>query len=147
MLRASLTRSRPLEHYSRLASSEGGQQQQQPGKPHRNHEFSVSHALSMLECDAKVLTSPLAPGYAWFGRLHFPMLEYVHALRYLRNSSSGGASRRVWCVLGENYEAQAGEPKPGSPSLGSACGGDGDSITEGTRVGDGGATDRVGHVG
>lgn len=101
----------------------------------------------MLERDANLLTSPLARGYAWFVRLHFPMLAYVHVLRYLRDSSSGGASRRVWCVLSENYEAHAGEPKPESPSLGSECGGDGDAITGGTRVGDGGATDRVGLVG
>lgn len=71
--RASLARSRLLEHYCRLSSSKGSQQQQQPGDPQRNDESSVSHALRMLECDAKLLTSPLSRGYAWFVRLHFPM--------------------------------------------------------------------------
>lgn len=109
--RASLARSRLLEHYSMLASSEGGQQQQQPGVPQRNDESSVSHALRMLECDAKLLRSPLVRGYAWFVRLHFPMLAYVHVLRYLRGCPSGGASCRAWRVLGESYEAHAAEPK------------------------------------
>jgi len=105
--RGSLARTRLLEHYSCLASSEG--QQQQPGA--QREEASVSHALSMLECDAKVLLSPLAHGYAWFVRLHFPMLAYVHVLRYLRGCPSGDTSRRAWRVLGESYGAHAAEPK------------------------------------
>lgn len=109
--RASLARSRLLEHFSRLASSKGDQQQQQPGDPKRNDKSSVSNALRMLECDAKLLTSPLSRGYAWFVRLHFPMLAYVHVLRYLRSSPLGDASSRAWRMLSESYEAHAAEPK------------------------------------
>lgn len=64
----------------------------------------------------QLLTSPLARGYAWFVRLHFPMLAYVHVLRYLKRGrfplGEGASSRReAWRVLGESYAAHAAEPK------------------------------------
>lgn len=65
----------------------------------------------MLECDAKLLASHLSRRFAWFVRLHFPMLVYVHVLRYLHGRPSGSVSRRSWRVLGESYEAHAAEPK------------------------------------
>lgn len=80
-------------------------------------EASLSFALTMLQCDAKLLTSPLSRGFAWFVRLNFPMLAYVHALRYLRGSRGGGdgghtdLTRKAWRVLSESYEAHAADPK------------------------------------
>lgn len=114
--RASLARTRLLEHYSSLVPPDGTQQQQQQPGARRDEESSVLHALRMLECDARLLTSPLARGYAWFVRLHFPMLAYVHVLRYLKRgrfpSGEGASSRReAWRVLGESYAAHAVEPK------------------------------------
>lgn len=118
--RGSLARTRLLEHYSSLVPPEEGQQQQKQQqqqylRARRDNESSVIHALRMLECDARLLTSPLAQGYAWFVRLHFPMLAYVHVLRYLKRGRlpPGGASsrREAWRVLGESYAAHAAEPK------------------------------------
>lgn len=65
----------------------------------------------MLECDANLLTSHLAGGFAWFVRLHFLMLAYVHVLRCLRGCPLGSASSPVWRVLGDSYEEHAAEPK------------------------------------
>lgn len=109
----------------------------------------------MLECDAKLLTSHLARGFAWFVQLHFPMLAYVHVLRYLRGSPSGGASmvRAGRKIPDAHRGAQCGRchPRrlhPAHPAgLRSAWGGDGDATTGGTKVGDGGATARVGPAG
>ncbi|KAG8166931.1 hypothetical protein KVR01_002620 [Diaporthe batatas] len=80
-------------------------------------EASLSYALTMLECDAKLLVSPLSRRFAWFARLNFPMLAYVHVLRYLRGRRGGGGGsdttliRKAWRVLSESYEAHAAEPK------------------------------------
>lgn len=144
--RGSLARTRLLEYYSRLVSAEAGschhnqqqeqQQQQQQGQQHKEQsgtgkcresmdrdededEASLSYALTMLECDAKLLTSPVSRGFAWFARLNFPMLAYVHVLRYLRGRRGGGGggggdtalTRKAWRVLSESYEAHAAEPK------------------------------------
>ncbi|ORY62367.1 uncharacterized protein BCR38DRAFT_410790 [Pseudomassariella vexata] len=104
MVRVFSARHRLLEHYSRHASLEVQQTEEQ-------RQASVSCALSMLECDAKLLTSPVVKGYYWFVYFHFPMLAHVHILRYLREQPESDQSRMAWKILSENYEAHVMKPK------------------------------------
>lgn len=65
--RGSLARHRLLDHYSRHSTSS-----EQPTNAQRS--AAISYALSMLECDTKLRTSPLTKGYLWLADFYFPAL-------------------------------------------------------------------------
>jgi len=97
--RGYLAKIRLLEHYSRLSGSSMDQTDTQ-----RN--AAISYALRMLECDTKLMNSPLTMGYRWLLCFHFPFPAYIHILQDLRKRPAGDHTENAWEVMGDNYEAR-----------------------------------------
>lgn len=90
--RGFLARSRLIEFYSRCAvkpsamllseqSPVGGSNYPIPTESQR--EDSLRNALFMLECDTRLLMSPLTQGYLWLMDHNFPILAYFQNVQHL----------------------------------------------------------------
>ncbi|KAK9319080.1 C6 zinc finger domain protein [Lipomyces orientalis] len=100
MTRGHLAKNRLLEHYSRHSTSSVQQTDTQ-------REAAISHALSMLECDTKLMTSPLTKGYLWLLHFYFPFTAYIHILQGLRKRPpTEDHAEKAWEVMSDNYEAR-----------------------------------------
>lgn len=104
--RAYLARTRLLEHYSRISTSSAPQTEPQ-------RAAAVSHALSMLECETKLRTSPLTKGFLWHVDSNVPALAYVHILNVLKKRPEDDHAERAWEIMSDNYEARAAYCKAG----------------------------------
>lgn len=96
--RGYLAKNRLLEHYSRFPRSSVKQTDAQ-------RDAAISYTLSMLECDMKLMTSPLTRGYHWFIHFHFPFPAYIHIAQDLRMRPVSGHAERTWEIMSDNYEA------------------------------------------
>jgi hypothetical protein len=97
--RGFLARNRLLEHYSKHSTSASV-------RPTDSQRITaLSHALSMLECDTKLRTSPLTKGYLWLVDSHPPALAYLHIVNDMRKRPADEHAGRSWDVIGDNYEA------------------------------------------
>ncbi|RYP24670.1 hypothetical protein DL765_000397 [Monosporascus sp. GIB2] len=99
MARGCLAKSRLLEHYARYSTTSAQQTDTQ-----RN--AAISHALRMLECDTKLMTSSLTRGYHWFLHFHFPFPAYIHILQNLKKRPAEDYAEKAWDVMSNNYEAR-----------------------------------------
>lgn len=97
--RGYLAKNRLLEHYSRYPRSSVQQTDVQ-------RDAAISHALSMLECDTNIKTSPLTKRYRWFVEFHFPFFAYIHIVQDLRLRPFGDHAERCWETMSDNYEAR-----------------------------------------
>ena len=97
--RGQIAKTRLLEHYSRFPRSSVPQTDAQ-----RNG--AIYHALSMLDCDTKLMTSPLTKGYRWFTDWYFPFPGYIHLVQDLRMRPVSEHAQRTWEIMTENYEAR-----------------------------------------
>ncbi|PLB50139.1 hypothetical protein P170DRAFT_463409 [Aspergillus steynii IBT 23096] len=99
MTRGHLARSYLVEHYSRCSSSSS-----RPGDAQR--DAAMSHALSMLECDTKIMTSPLTQGFLWSLHFNFPFFAYIYIIQDLKERPISKQAERAWEVMSDNYEAR-----------------------------------------
>jgi hypothetical protein len=97
--RTYLAKCRLVEHYSRCSSSSVHQTQAQG-------DAAISYALSMLECDTKILTSPLTKGFLWLTHFYFPFPAYIQLLQDLRRRPVSENAEQAWEVMSDNYEAR-----------------------------------------
>lgn len=97
--RGYLAKNRLLEHYSRFPRSSVQQTDVQ-------RDAAISHALSMLECDTNLMTSPHTTGYLWFVHVHFPFPAYIHIVQDLRMRPVSDHAERTWEIMSDNYEAR-----------------------------------------
>jgi hypothetical protein len=104
--RGHLAKNRLLDHYARNSSVPQTDTQR---------DTVVSHALRMLECDTKLMNSPLTKGYQWFLHLHFPFPAYFHIAQDLKRRPTAGHAERSWTVLNDNYAARFGAMKKMNP--------------------------------
>ncbi len=74
-------------------------------KHHQSVDTTVSFALRILECDTKLMTSPLTKRYLWLIRLHFPFPAYVHLLQDLKRRPLEHHAGQRWEVISINYKA------------------------------------------
>jgi len=95
--RAHIAKHRLLEYYAEYS---GPSAQQTDAQRHT----AISHALRMIECDTKLIMSPLTKGYTWFLNLYFPMPAYIHIVQDLRRRPLIPLAERCWEVMSENYE-------------------------------------------
>jgi Fungal specific transcription factor domain len=96
--RARLSKCRLLEHHSRYSSSSV-----RPTEAQR--DAATSHALSLLKCDTKIMSSPLTKGFAWLNHAYFPFPAYIQIVQDLRRRPISDQSRHAWEVMSENYDA------------------------------------------
>ena len=96
--RAYLAKARLMEHHWRYSSISGRQTEEQ-----RN--IATSHALGMLKCDTKIMTSPLTKGFRWLNLFRFPFPAYVQILQDLRRRPMSEQARHAWAVMSDDYDA------------------------------------------
>ncbi|RYP50879.1 hypothetical protein DL768_003714 [Monosporascus sp. mg162] len=99
--RGYLAKCRLHEHYSRYSESCEHQTEAQ-------RDVALSYALGMLECDTKIMSSPLTKGYTWLLHFHFPFPAYIHIARDLRKRPAGRLAEQAWQVMSDNGEARLG---------------------------------------
>lgn len=97
--RGYLAKNHLLEHYSRFPRSSIQQTDVQ-------RDAAISHALSVLDCDTKLRTSPLTKRYLWFINFHFPFVAYIHLVQDLKMRPVSDHAERIWEIMTDNYEAR-----------------------------------------
>ena len=105
--RAYLAKCHLLEHYSSCPSSSVHQMESQ-------RDAAISYALSMLECDTKIMTSSVTKGFRWLIHIYFPFTAYIHLVQNLKRRPSGNQAERAWEMMDANFEARFGALKTGS---------------------------------
>ena len=96
--RAYLAKCQLLEHHSRLSGSNVCRTDAQ-----RN--AATSHALRFLECDTKIMKSPLTKGFRWLNDFYFPFPAYIQILQDLRRRPMSDQAQNAWETLSDNHEA------------------------------------------
>lgn len=99
MARGYIAKYRLIEYYSTFSRSSVHQTEVQ-------RDAANSHALRMLKCDTKLMTSPLTKGYLWLVRNYFPFPAYLHIVQDLRRRPVGDHAEYVWEKMNDNYEAR-----------------------------------------
>lgn len=59
----------------------------------------------MLECDTKIMTSPLTKGFLWLNHLLFPFPAYIQIVQDLKRRPISEQARQAWEVMSDNFEA------------------------------------------
>ncbi|KAE8384571.1 hypothetical protein BDV23DRAFT_189091 [Aspergillus alliaceus] len=94
MARGQLAKNRLLDHYSKCSSLQQTDAQR---------DTAISYALTILECDTKLMTSPLTKRYLWLTQNHFPFPAYIHILKDLKNRPIVECVDRIWATMSDNY--------------------------------------------
>ena len=95
--RANLARCRLLEHHSRLSGSNVCRTDAQ-------RDAATSHALRFLECDTKIMASPLTKGFRWLNDFHFPFPAYIQVVQDLRRRPMSEIAHKAWETISDNHE-------------------------------------------
>lgn len=98
--RGYLAKDRLVEHFSRFSRLSMQQTDAQ-------RDAAISYALTMLECDTKLMTSPLTKGYLWYVQFHWPFLAYIHITQDMRRRPVGDRAEQTWETMSDNYEARS----------------------------------------
>lgn len=88
-----------VEHYSRYPLFSN-----QPTEADRNAAFG--HALSILDCDAKVVSSHLTQGFRWFSNFYFPFPAYMHIIQELKRRPLSDQADQAWITMSTNFHAR-----------------------------------------
>ena len=95
--RGQLAKNRLLEHYLKYASMQ---------QTDKQRDIAISHALRIIECDTKLMTSPLTKGYRWLIDFYFPFPAYIYILKDLRKRPMLEYADRVWRTMSDNCKAR-----------------------------------------
>ena len=98
--RGHLAKCRLMEHYSRFSSSS-----LDPTEAQR--EAANNHALSMLVCDTKIMTSPLTKGYVWLLYWYFPFLAYIQLFQDMSRRPVFEQANHAWEIMSDNFDAHS----------------------------------------
>lgn len=97
--RAYLANCRLMEHHSRYSDPSVHEMEAE-------RDAAIVHALSRLQCDTKLATSPLTKGFLWLAHLYFPFPAYIFVVQDLRRRPIYEKAEQAWEVMSDNYEAQ-----------------------------------------
>jgi transcription factor-like protein len=101
MTRAQLAKYRLVEHYSKFFNPSMHQTDAQ-------RDTAASYALRILECDTKLVSSPLTKGFLWLVNHYFPFTAYIHLVQDLRRRPVGDLAGKAWEAMSENCHARFG---------------------------------------
>lgn len=95
--RGHMARYRLIEHNARFADS---------ASPRTDEQLNIttSFALRMLECDTKIMSSPITRGFHWHNHFHFPFPGYYQVCQDLKRRPNSIVAPRAWDILSTNYE-------------------------------------------
>lgn len=77
-----------------------------PDQTEAQHQVGVTYALTMIDCDTKLMRSPLTKGFRWLIYLYFPFPAYIFLVDYLRKQPLGQLADTSWQVMGDNCTAR-----------------------------------------
>jgi hypothetical protein len=97
--RGNLAKLRLIEHHFRYSSSSLHQSETQ-------RDTALSYALSMLECNTKLMSSPLTKGFTWMVYSYFPFMGYIQIVQHLKWRPMGAQATQAWQVMSDNYYAR-----------------------------------------
>ncbi|KAH8732089.1 putative C6 transcription factor [Phaeosphaeriaceae sp. PMI808] len=69
-------------------------------------DATISYALTMLECDTKLMASKDLHGFRWVIYLNFPFPALVHVIEDLKSHPFSGHAQKAWNILSENSLAR-----------------------------------------
>lgn len=98
LIRARLARSHLLEHILRLSALSVRRVEAQ-------YDAATASALRMLECDLKVMTSPLTKGFVWLNLITFPFPAYYHIAQDLRKRPTSEQAPQAWDIMSDSWDA------------------------------------------
>ncbi|KAK7931134.1 C6 transcription factor [Apiospora marii] len=113
-VRSYIAKHRLLAHYAKFsnpgpntdaASSASSSQQPQP-PTEAQRATALSYALAMLQCDEKVMGSPLCKGYRWLLEDQFPFPAYVYVVQELRRRPLARHATQAWRVMSDSFMAR-----------------------------------------
>ncbi|PYH96541.1 hypothetical protein BO71DRAFT_174478 [Aspergillus ellipticus CBS 707.79] len=93
--RGLLSKNRLLEKYSKFSSTPQTDAQ-------RN--TVISYALTILDWDTKLMTSPLTKGYRWLIHFNFPFPAYLYIIIDLRKRPMEKHADKAWEIISNNHE-------------------------------------------
>lgn len=96
--RAQLAKWRLLEHCLSYSDTSVARTETQ-------RDIATSYALRVLQCDTKIMASPISRGFVWLQHLYFPFPAYLQVAQDLRTRPLGKQAQQAWEILGEDYEA------------------------------------------
>lgn len=99
--RGAIAKYRLLEHYSKSSRLSVPLTEAQ-------RDTAISYAISMLECDTKIVTSPLTKGFLWLVNIYFPFPAYIQIVQDLRRRPMSCHAEHAWEVMSDNCEAHFG---------------------------------------
>jgi hypothetical protein len=96
--RSQIAKCRLMEDYARSF---------QPGSSGADDRLhtAVIHAIRLLECDTKLMTSPLTQGFTWMSHFNFPFPAYIHLVKYMKKYPLNEHAERAWQVISNNFES------------------------------------------
>ena len=103
MMRGQIAKNLALEHYSRHWFSVGKEKQTDA-----ELDLSMGYARRMLECDTKLMTSPVTHGFRWMVTMYQPVPAYYFLFSELRARPlmDDELQLRVWNTIDANYTAR-----------------------------------------
>jgi hypothetical protein len=108
--RAHLEKYRLLEHNLRLSSSSAR-------RVEAHHDAATNAALRLLECDTKVMTSPLTKRFVWLSHMYFPFPAYYQVAQDLKRRPTSTRAHHAWEVMSDSWEAWFGTHVAGDSAV------------------------------
>jgi hypothetical protein len=93
-----LAKTRFLEHQSKYSGLA-------PLDEAKDHVATI-YALKMLECDTKLMSSPLVRGFLWFTESLFPFTAYIQIVQHLKWQPHSEHREKAWETMSDNYDAR-----------------------------------------
>ncbi|KIH89793.1 hypothetical protein SPBR_00176 [Sporothrix brasiliensis 5110] len=69
-------------------------------------DCALADALTVIESDTNIMTSPLTSGYRWLLHLYFPLPAYIFITQELASRIGGARATHAWVAMNDNYEAR-----------------------------------------
>ncbi|KIV99888.1 uncharacterized protein PV09_08552 [Verruconis gallopava] len=111
--RAYINRCRLIEYYSKCANrssgdvaSQSSSTAHQPTPSEAERQAAFDYAMTHLECDTKISSSPLTRGFLWLMEYNFPVIAYFQLVQHLRRRPLCEQAERAWKVMNDNFMAR-----------------------------------------
>ena len=96
--RGLLAKCRLVEHYSRSSSIPSDQVD-------AARDAAFENAITLIECDTMLSTSPLTRGFTWMVQFNYPFPAWIQIVQNLKRQPLSPRADRSWEALSANYEA------------------------------------------
>jgi hypothetical protein len=80
-------------------------------------DTAIFYALQRLECDTKLMSSPLIKGFSWLLHFYFPFPAYIQIVQDLKRRPKSRYADRAWATMGSNYDARIRTSSTGNSPL------------------------------